>query len=146
MQGRVWILEFIFTACAGPCPGMSQQMQKLQASLASVPGVGLLTVTVDRVHDTVAVLTARAKALGAQPGRWELLTGKTDMVQRFAVEVDQLQDVPMREKVDSFVLPLLHSTRFVLVDPSGQVRGFYEGTREEEANRVARDAARLAKE
>ena len=36
--------------------------------------------------------------------------------------------------------PITHSTRFVLVDKQGQIRGYYSGTEEAELNRLAADA------
>ena len=34
LKGRVWIADFIFTYCAGPCPIMSRAMSDLQAGHA----------------------------------------------------------------------------------------------------------------
>jgi len=33
LQGFVWVANFIFTTCPGPCPMMSQRMQDLQHAL-----------------------------------------------------------------------------------------------------------------
>jgi protein SCO1/2 len=39
--------------------------------------------------------------------------------------------------------PITHSTRFVLVDKDGEVRGYYSGTEEEALQRLAVDARKL---
>ena len=40
--------------------------------------------------------------------------------------------------------PIAHSTRFVLVDKQGEIRGYYSGTEEDELKRLAMDAKRLS--
>ena len=30
LAGRVWVADFIFTSCAGQCPGMTREMAELQ--------------------------------------------------------------------------------------------------------------------
>src|SRR5438128_1485548 len=35
--GKVWIADFVFTQCAGPCPMMTQAMVELQKELAGTP-------------------------------------------------------------------------------------------------------------
>ena len=54
LEGRVWIADFIFTSCAGTCPGMSTQMESLQKRLP--PEVLLVSFSVDPKRDTPPVL------------------------------------------------------------------------------------------
>src|SRR5258705_1808036 len=35
--GKVWIADFVFTQCAGPCPMMTQAMVDLQKDLSAIP-------------------------------------------------------------------------------------------------------------
>ena len=39
LDGSIWVVDFIFTNCAGPCPLMTQRMALLQEKLADVEGV-----------------------------------------------------------------------------------------------------------
>jgi protein SCO1/2 len=55
LAGHVWIADFIFTQCAGPCPLMTMAMSKLQKSIPD-KSVRLVTITADPIHDTPAVL------------------------------------------------------------------------------------------
>ncbi len=64
LLGKPWIVGFIFTRCAGPCPQVSGQMSLLQDALAD-EDVRLVTMTVDPDYDTPEILTRYAKAYGA---------------------------------------------------------------------------------
>ena len=75
LDGHVWVADFIYSTCTGPCPTMSSDMRRLQASTAEMPGVKLVSFTVDPAHDTPQVLADYAKHFKAEPGRWFFLTG-----------------------------------------------------------------------
>ena len=74
LQGKIWIADFIYTTCPGPCPMISSRMSETQKPLEDTD-VKLVSFSVDPAHDTPAVLRDYAKKLHAQPGRWEFLTG-----------------------------------------------------------------------
>src|SRR5579871_6239691 len=57
----VWVADFIFTNCGGPCPRMSSQMHQVQTALADVPNIRLVSFTVDPERDTPAVLAAYSR-------------------------------------------------------------------------------------
>ena len=78
LDKRVWIADFIFTNCPGPCPRMSSQMHQVQTALASDDGVRFVSFTVDPARDTPMVLTAYSKHFEADPAKWFFLTGPTD--------------------------------------------------------------------
>ena len=59
LNGHVWVADFIFTNCEGPCPRMSSHMKALQGKTDS--GVKLISFTVDPARDTPPVLADYAK-------------------------------------------------------------------------------------
>src|SRR3954462_8087911 len=67
LSGQVWVADFIFTRCAGPCAQVSANMARLQKQLADRPGVKLVTFTVDPEYDTPQVLTRYARRYEADP-------------------------------------------------------------------------------
>ena len=75
LEGDIWVADFIFTTCPGPCPRMSSQMRGVQSAVASMPDVKLVSFTVDPKNDTPAILAAYATRYRAEPGRWFFLTG-----------------------------------------------------------------------
>jgi protein SCO1/2 len=119
LAGKVWIADFIFTTCTGPCPRMSSQMRRLQDQLKDLPEVKLVSFTVDPENDTPPALALYAKRFAAEPGRWYFLTGPKRTLHRINREAFMLGNVDGS---------LDHSTRFILIDKSARVRKYYHTT------------------
>src|SRR5256885_7073683 len=79
LAGRIWIADFIYTTCPGPCPMISSRMSELQKPLKKTD-VHLVSFSVDPEKDTPAVLLSYAEKLQAEPGRWDFLTGTKSAV------------------------------------------------------------------
>jgi cytochrome oxidase Cu insertion factor (SCO1/SenC/PrrC family) len=139
LRGRSWIAAFIFTRCAGPCPMMSEKMKELQATIRS-PNVKLVSFTVDPERDTPEVLKEYAKDLGADESRWLFLTGSTSQIFDVAAGMKVAATQATEDQ------PILHDTRFLLIDPAGRVRGVYSYDDPAEMKRLPTDAAALAGE
>lgn len=116
LRGSVWVADFIFTTCTGPCPRMSWQMSKLQKAVRDLPELKFASFTVDPETDTPEVLAAYAMRYQAEPGRWYFLTGPEIALHHLNREAFKLGNVDGS---------LEHSTRFVLVDRRSRVRGYY---------------------
>jgi protein SCO1 len=121
LAGRVWVADFIYTNCAGPCPMMSSRMARIQSETAVSPSVTLVSFTVDPARDTPPVLAEYAKHFKADPRRWHFLTGAPERLNALGATGFRLNSVDGS---------LEHSTRFVLVDQRGQIRGFFAYTEE----------------
>lgn len=146
LRGKIWIADFIFTRCAGPCPRMSAEMAGLQAALAPTPAwenLRLVSFTVDPQNDTPEALRAYAAAFHADAEHWLFLTGARPAIWELAKEGFKL---PVGEDRQSGQMPIFHSTRLVLVDRLGRVRGYYEGLEADGRARLRRDVERLAGE
>ena len=138
LRGKVWIADFIFTSCAGTCPMMSGQMRKLQDSLPH--DIRLVSFSVDPARDTPAVLAHYATQLGADPNRWVFLTGDRQQVYDVSVKGFKLA---LDDGKGSETEPIMHSSRFVLIDRAGQIRGYYSGTEDADLTRLSEDAKKL---
>ena len=134
LKRKVWIADFIFTHCAGPCPRMTSHMRKLQDELGPETEIQLVSFTVDPARDTPAVLAAYAQQFKA---RWTFLTGTPDALNALSKHAFKLGDVDGN---------LEHSTRFVLVDKFGRLRGYYSATSSEVIPQLIADAKALVKE
>src|ERR1700686_554401 len=75
LSGKIWVADFIYTTCPGPCPRMTSQMHEVQKATAKMQGVKLVSFTVDPERDTPPVLAEYAKMHGASAERWYFLTG-----------------------------------------------------------------------
>jgi protein SCO1/2 len=116
LEGHVWVADFFFTTCPGPCPLMSKKLGDVQRQTADIPDVKIVSFTVDPANDTPPVLTEYAKHFQADPARWFFLTG--DQAKLNEIGRDQFKLNP----VDGSTV---HSVRFVLVDRHMQIRGYY---------------------
>jgi len=137
LDNHVWVADFIYTNCPGPCPRMSSQMHQVQNALAGDEGARFVSFTVDPARDTPPVLTAYSKHFEADPVKWFFLTGDLGTLNHLSKDVFRLA------AVDS---TLDHSTRFVLVDRRGRIRGFYSSFDKDAIPTLIADAKRLLKE
>jgi protein SCO1/2 len=137
LAGHVWVADFIFTNCPGPCLRMSSQMRKVQAATAGSPAIRLLSFTVDPARDSPSALAAFASRYQADPARWSFLTGEPATLQILSRDTFKLGDVDGT---------MNHSTRFVLVDKRGRVRGIYGTQDGDPVGKVTADALQLQKE
>lgn len=144
LRGQVWVADFIFTHCASTCPMMTAQMQRFSSALGDEPRVRLVSFSVDPQRDTPARLAEYARGLGATPDRWLFLTGDAPQIRRLARDGFHLPvEDPAPEDVARGAEAVLHSTRFVLVDAQGRIRGYYDGTEERAVQRLGSDVRQL---
>jgi cytochrome oxidase Cu insertion factor (SCO1/SenC/PrrC family) len=128
LSGRPLIVDFVFTTCSGPCPAMSAGMAELQQALGAAP-VTLVSVSVDPARDTPEALAGYAEALGAEPGRWRFLTGDEDQIVTLAtsLHLGVARATPPASGEVRLGEQVTHSTKFVVLDAEGVVRGYYDG-------------------
>lgn len=134
LADKVWIADFIYTQCPGPCPLMSSKMHALADQLKNDPDVHFVSFSVDPAHDTPAVLNEYAHHFGGPSKQWVFLTGTPDTIHQVAFSAFHLGDII--SKMD-------HSTRFALVDKSGTIRGYYESTSPDDLKKLIADTAVL---
>jgi cytochrome oxidase Cu insertion factor (SCO1/SenC/PrrC family) len=137
-RGKVWIADFIFTSCAGMCPMMTSEMRKLQDSLPK--DIRLVSFSVDPARDTPAVLNDYADHFGADRQRWSFVTGDRQSLYDLSIKGFKLG---VDDKQGTEAEPITHSSRFVLVDKDARIRGYYNGSEEEDLKRLIEDARRL---
>jgi len=139
LRGSPWIAAFIFTNCAGPCPMMSAKMAQLQESVPE-KSVKLVSFTVDPERDTPEVLKKYAENFKADESRWHFLTGEKQAIFNVAAGMKVAAQPGTSEN------EIIHSTRFMLVDQNGNVRGIYSMDDADEMNQLAASASKLAKD
>jgi protein SCO1/2 len=137
LKGRVWVANFVFTRCQGPCPMMTAKMAGLQDALGPA-NIRLVTFTVDPEHDTPQVLKAYAKERGVDERFWTLATGNLEVI--LSVARGMLIAAAPAEGDQ----PILHSTKFILVDQEGRLHGFYSSEQAGDTDRLTADALKLA--
>ncbi len=140
LAGKIWIADFIYSTCPGPCPMISSRMSEMQKPLEKTD-VHFVSFSVDPEKDTPVMLREYADRLHAQPGRWDFLTGPKSTIYDLSIHGFKL---PAAEHEGDNGQPV-HSTRMVLVDRRGQIRGYYDATEADAITRLLADANRLLK-
>jgi protein SCO1/2 len=136
LAGKIWVADFIYTTCPGPCPRMTSQMREVQDRVLKIPDVRLVSFTIDPANDTPPVLAAYAQTHGAA-SLWYFLTGPVstlEMLDRDAFKLGNIDGT------------MQHSTRFVLVDGKGKIRGYYDTSESSAIAKVIADIHALAAE
>ena len=136
LRGSVYIADFIFTNCAGPCPVMTSKLVELEFKLTR-GDVKLISFTVDPQRDTPEVLKEFAQRSGADESRWRFLTGTVEQMRDAAVGFK----VAAKKEADESVT---HSTQFLLINRKGQVCGIYRNGDEDVVKKLLADATELA--
>jgi protein SCO1/2 len=142
VAGRPFVADFVFTRCRTVCPAMTARMAQLQSKLPSE--VGLVSFSVDPENDTPPVLAQYAAEWKAEP-RWRFVTGPREALHGLATGGFKL--AAMAAPADAQAAgegPFLHSSKFVLVDAAGRIRGYYDSGSGEEIGTLIADASRLA--
>ena len=141
LRGKIWIADFIYSTCPGPCPMISSRMSELQKPLEKTD-VHLVSFTVDPAKDTPDVLRLYAERLQAQPGRWDFLTGPQSTIYNLSRNGFKLA---VSDGNEAQGIPV-HSTRMILVDRHGEIRGYYDATEADAVTKLVADTSHLLRE
>lgn len=142
LRGDIWVASFIFTRCRGTCPAMTTALGELQDQLKSVGDVRLVSFTVDPEYDTPERLQEYAKEYGASDDRWLFLQGSDSAVQKLAKNTFHVGIAEGTSEEE----PIIHSSRFFVVDHNGEIRGIYDGRSNQGQQKLLDDVRTLIQE
>jgi protein SCO1 len=142
VRGKIYVADFFFTSCRTICPIMKTQMLRVYESIQDDPDVILVSHTIDPEHDTVGLLNDYADRLGVKSDKWHFLTGVKDSIYYLAQTSYFATAMEAEEEPDGFI----HSGAFLLIDKKGRIRGKYDGTKQEEVDKLLKDIEILKKE
>ena len=134
-EGKIYVADFFFTTCGSICPKMTTNLVEVQKAFINNPKVMLLSHTVFPETDSVAVLKEYAKKNGVIDTKWNLVTG--DKRQIYAMARKSYLAVKLGKPEELY--DMVHTENFVLVDSKRRVRGFYDGTKKEDIERLIED-------
>jgi len=141
-EGNIYVADFFFTTCRTICPIMKTQMLRVYEATAEMPDVKILSHTIDPAYDTVALLHDFAERLGVVSERWHFVTGVQDSIYKIAQTSYFATAMEDKSEPDGFI----HSGAFLLIDKKQRIRGKYDGTKEEDVNRLIVDIKKLRRE
>ena len=137
LRGKAVVLDFIFTHCPGPCPILTGILADVQKALAPTlrERTWFVSVSVDPVRDTPAVLREYARQRSLDLSDWSLLTGEKAEVE----SVLRAWGVGVARQPDG---EINHLVAIFLVDPEGRIAERYVGL-EHGPEEIAADLARI---
>jgi len=141
-KGKIYVADFFFTSCRTICPIMKTQMLRVYEATQDMPDVLLLSHSIDPEYDTVALLHDFANRLGVESRRWHFVTGVKDSI--FKIAQTSYFATAMEDKTEPD--GRIHSGAFLLIDKLGRIRGKYDGTKEQDVNRLIVDIKKLRQE
>lgn len=141
-RDKIYVADFFFTTCRTICPIMKTQMLRVYEATREMPDVLILSHTIDPEYDTVALLHDFAERLGVESKRWHFVTGVKDSIYKIAQTSYFATAMEDKTEPDGFI----HSGAFLLIDKKQRIRGKYDGTKEEDVNRLIVDIKRLRRE
>tara|TARA_Y100000766_G_scaffold20942_1_gene14577 strand:+ start:40 stop:696 length:657 start_codon:yes stop_codon:yes gene_type:complete len=139
-ENKIYVADFFFTTCPGICIDMTRNMLKIQKKILDNPNIMLLSFSVTPKIDSVAQLKKYAIEKGIKDSKWNLLTG--DKKQIYTLARESYFVVKEGQGINS----MIHTENFVLIDPDKRIRGFYDGTNDEEILELMDDIAILEEE
>jgi len=134
-EGKIYVADFFFTTCGSICPKMTTNLVAIQKAFVNNPKVMLLSHTVFPETDRVSVLKEYALKNGVIDSKWNLVTG--DKKQIYTMARKSYLAVKLGKPEELY--DMVHTENFVLVDSKRRVRGFYDGTKKEEIERLIDD-------
>lgn len=140
-KDKIYVADFFFTRCQTICPIMSANIGQLQELFLKDDEVKFLSMSVTPTIDSVSVLRAYATEKGVNDAKWNLTTGS----KKHIYELARKSYFAVVDEGDGGLQDFIHTTHFVLVDKKRRIRGIYDGTEDEEINRLADDIRILQK-
>ncbi len=131
LKGRAYVAAFMFTRCPSICPRLTAAMKRVDALMQKEnKTLSLISISVDPEYDTPKQLSEYAKKHGADPSRWNFLTGDFKTIARTA---EQGFKVALAGKIDQNQphLGITHASHLILVDGGGEIRGYFRTSDED---------------
>ncbi|MEP3372875.1 MAG: SCO family protein [Maribacter dokdonensis] len=134
-KGKIYIADFFFTTCPTICPIMTKNMVDLQKALGKDSDVMLLSHSVTPEIDSVTQLKKYAIEKGVDDRNWNLVTGDKKQI----YELARKSYLAVKTNGDGGPFDMIHTENFILVDKDKRIRGFYDGTKKEDMDKIMAD-------
>lgn len=141
-ENKIYVTDFFFTRCPSICPIMSNNMEKLQGTFLDEADVMFLSLSVTPEFDSIPLLKDYAKKYGAIDGKWNITTGDKKHIYNLA----RKSYFAVVNEGDGGLQDFIHTPNFILVDKKRRIRGVYDGTKNEEIERLVKDISVLKKQ
>ena len=149
LHGKIWLADFFFTTCPGPCLVMNAKMESVGQALArDHADVRQVSFTIYPQQDTPEVLRKYAARFHAPANAWFFLTGDKDKIYDLAQKAFLLPTVDQTNKPNrlSDEGEFIHSEKIALVDRNGYVRAYFDSGSPEVVQQILTGVGTLLRE
>jgi protein SCO1/2 len=141
-DNKIYVTDFFFTSCNTICPIMHRNMLNVYTKFKDNPKVKFLSHSIDVKYDLPSRLKTYATKLGITGNQWEFVHGSRDSI--FGIAAKSYLVSAFEDSTDP--QGLVHQGWFILVDTKKQLRGAYDGTKEDQVKQLMKDMELLLKE
>ncbi|UGU17241.1 SCO family protein [Sinomicrobium kalidii] len=134
-KNKIYIADFFFTTCPSICPIMTDNMVDIQKEIMPYDDVMLLSHSVTPKIDSVPQLKKYALEKGVNDKKWNLVTGDKKQI----YELARKSYLAVLNDGDGGPYDMIHTENFILVDKKRRIRGFYDGTKDEDMDKLMHD-------
>lgn len=134
-QDKIYVADFFFTSCQGPCPIMTGNMAKVQEAFITNDDIMFLSLSVTPDIDSVPKLREYATQKGVIDSKWNVTTGE----KKHIYELARKSYFAVEERGDGGLQDFIHTSNFILVDKKKRIRGIYNGLDNKEIRRLIYD-------
>jgi protein SCO1/2 len=141
-KDKIYVADFFFTRCQSICPVMTNNMAKIQMKFKEDNSIMFLSHSVTPIMDSIPVLRDYADMKGVIDSKWNVTTGD----KKHIYELARKSYFAVVDEGDGGDQDFIHTENFVLVDKKRQIRGYYDGTNDEEMVELEEDIKLLQQE
>lgn len=132
-QGKVVLFNLFYTRGTNGIDFANRAVAAFDKTYEKNTMVHFVGLSMDSEYDTPSVLAPYAKKLGAQAGKWDLLTGDSSQVQQLIKEGLRLDAL---KTIENGMPKFTFGNMFVLIDSQHRIRGYYEATNQEALSKL----------
>ncbi|WMI70391.1 SCO family protein [Mangrovimonas sp. YM274] len=141
-KDKIYVADFFFTTCQTICPIMTDHMAQIQEATKNDEDIMLLSHSVTPQIDSVDQLKRYALKKGVNDAKWNLVTGDKKQI----YELARKSYLAVKTDGNGDAYDMIHTENFMLIDKKRQIRGFYDGTKQEDIQRLLEDIQTLKQE
>ena len=141
-KDKIYVADFFFTRCQTICINMAYNMGELQNLYKKDTEIMFLSHSVTPEIDSVTVLKEYADRKGVIDGKWNITTG----AKKHIYELARKSYFAVLDEGTGDENDFIHTEQFVLVDKEKRIRGYYDGTKKEDMEKLKKDIVLLKEE
>ena len=138
-NNNIVVADFFFTHCPVICPKMTNSLKRVQDAFSNDDDILINSFSIDPERDDPERLRIYAQKFSIDTDNWHLLTGDKKEIYKLARNGFMIVATDGDGGPDDFI----HSEKLVLIDKHRRIRGYYDGTNQQEVSNLISDIQKL---